>query len=297
MRRGRSRQNPMQTSRRLARHMASGQTRKWTRFFQVILDTSAGFWARQTQQVGSLQFPELLDALCILTNAALSSATETRFEFLVADESGSHVVFPSEEVLLGTSSESTVENLRRNLVRVLRERGERADDATDGAPHVATALSRALCFVSKYGAPEIDARVLIVQGGEDFAPHYNAMMNAIFSAAKLSVNVDCLSIGASPPAMLQQACFLTKGCFYHLEASATDPLLLVLLTIFAPDVATRGVLRMPTLKDVDFRASCICHQRPVEIALVCPVCLSVFCEEVETKTCYVCGFDQPNGNE
>jgi transcription initiation factor TFIIH subunit 3 len=39
-------------------------------------------------------------------------------------------------------------------------------------------------------------------------------------------------------------------------------------------------------KSVDFKASCHCHQRPVEFAYMCSVCLTLTCQPADL--CEVC---------
>ncbi|KAK0533639.1 RNA polymerase II transcription factor B subunit 4 [Tilletia horrida] len=48
-----------------------------------------------------------------------------------------------------------------------------------------------------------------------------------------------------------------------------------------------GILRLPTLDSVDFRAACFCHRTVVDVGFVCSVCLSIFCEP--RKECLICG--------
>jgi len=297
------------------------------RFYQIVLDMSAQYWDGAPR----MNVTELLEAVYVLVNATVSVAGDINFQLVLADELGSAVVYPRSRdggggggggggsgggvASVGGSDrpvESIVESIRRTLAELVPLRARRAAEAeaADSGPHVASAVSRCLCFVSKrvrhladaamgggIDKGAIDARILVVQGGADVARQYNAMMNAIFSAAKLGVVIDALSIGRSEPPMLQQAAFLTKGAFHHLDAKSEDPLLLLLFTVFAPDVTTRKVLRMPPLRDVDFRASCLCHQRAVDEALVCPVCLSIFCEDsdaAKTGACRVCGLNMPS---
>ncbi|CAD6959906.1 unnamed protein product, partial [Tilletia laevis] len=38
--------------------------------------------------------------------------------------------------------------------------------------------------------------------------------------------------------------------------------------------STTGILRLPTLDSVDFRAACFCHRTVVDVGFVCSVCLS-----------------------
>lgn len=99
--------------------------------------------------------------------------------------------------------------------------------------------------------------------------------------------IDALTVGVDSP-FLQQAAQITGGMY--LKRSAPDQSFLQLLFVCAADRATRTSLTPPAQPDVDFRASCFCHQRPVDIAFVCSVCLSIFCSFAPVcPTCkYVC---------
>ena len=43
---------------------------------------------------------------------------------------------------------------------------------------------------------------------------------------------------------------------------------------FLPNVASRGDLILPAAVQVDYRASCFCHHRLVDVGHVCSICLS-----------------------
>ncbi|KAK0555521.1 RNA polymerase II transcription factor B subunit 4 [Tilletia horrida] len=125
---------------------------------------------------------------------------------------------------------------------------------------------------------------------------------------------------------LQQAAHLTGGNYLRLDldekgeapevqqnpqtgSASSLSLLQVLMTTFLPPRDLRyfppsltlssssyqhnanaehgaGVLRLPTLDSVDFRAACFCHRTVVDIGFVCSVCLSIFCEP--RKQCLIC---------
>lgn len=65
-----------------------------------------------------------------------------------------------------------------------------------------------------------------------------------------------------------------------------DAMLQYFLHHYLPSSKTRQYLRLPRQENVDFRAACFCHRRAVEMAYVCSVCLSIFCEaSTECPTC------------
>ena len=62
-----------------------------------------------------------------------------------------------------------------------------------------------------------------------------------------------------------------------------------LQSAIACDPFSRQYLRLPKPSQVDFRASCFCHKRSIDIGFVCSVCLSIFCEKL--PHCITCGAD------
>ena len=154
-------------------------------------------------------------------------------------------------------------------------------------PLLAGALSLALCHINrlKRSYPKLRARVLCVSVSGDSSSSYIAMMNSIFSAHKLAVPIDSLVLHPTNSLFLQQAASLTSGLYLHLPAP-TASLLQHLMVTFLPDVASRCHLLLSHPVAVDYRATCFCHRRVVEQAMVCPVCLAIYCKA--TPTCGMC---------
>ena len=118
----------------------------------------------------------------------------------------------------------------------------------------------------------------MVQRLLDTPAEYNSFMNCIFSAQKMGCLIDGLLLSSRiDSSALQQACHLTDGT-YHRHSADLSQLLLVLLHKFLASQSTRKLLAAPLQDTVSFKASCVCHQRAVEFAFVCTVCLSLTCE-------------------
>ncbi|CAN0334940.1 unnamed protein product, partial [Laminaria digitata] len=108
------------------------------------------------------------------------------------------------------------------------------------------------------------ARALVFSGAPDVPEAYNSVMNAIFSAQKAGVLVDCAVLGESST-FLQQAAYLTNGLYLeHQEVGIAQ----YLLTTFLPSQSCRKYLKLRKQQSVDFRAACFCHKRVVDIAYV-----------------------------
>ncbi|CAN0208920.1 unnamed protein product [Ectocarpus fasciculatus] len=217
--------------------------------------------------------------------------------FVACTARESTIIFPTpamerEQRSLGSGSVSTKEFqdcLWDGLGRVV-ERGHAADEAGGGDEGCALAgsLSKGLCYVNRKmrESPSIQAspaRALVLSGSPDVPETYNSVMNAIFSAQKAGVLVDCAVLGESST-FLQQAAYLTGGLYLEHQGVGIAQ---YMFATFLPSQSCRKYLKLRTQQSVDFRAACFCHKRVVDIAYVCSVCLSVFCEF--SPVCTTCG--------
>ncbi len=147
-----------------------------------------------------------------------------------------------------------------------------------------------------------------MQAESDQPEQYNAVMNCIFSAQKAGIVVDSCYLGETS-LFMQQAAFLTDGlylnvqetgllqvvyltygsnpCLSTLTPHSTSYLLQHLLMTFLASQNVRSLLRLPKQETTDFRAACFCHHEIIDIAWICPVCLSVFCRF--SPVCDTCG--------
>jgi len=166
-------------------------------------------------------------------------------------------------------------------------------DMQGEGPALAGALSRVLCYLQRIRSGQVGgsregqrkARILAIQASPDVSAQYISFMNAIFSAQRHDVVIDACLVGGSHSSLLQQACQLTGGIYTRPARPAV--LVEYLLTIYTGDTYSRSFLMQPQAHDVDFRASCFCHKRAIDLGFVCSVCLSIFCEVLQE--CSTCG--------
>ncbi|GAC99021.1 hypothetical protein PHSY_006618 [Pseudozyma hubeiensis SY62] len=134
------------------------------------------------------------------------------------------------------------------------------------------------------------SRILILSVTQDASTQYIPMMNCIFAAQKKGITIDVCKLFGSDTVFLQQASYLTSGTYFRLsddqdqvggdKSAAPDmrsSLVQTLLTTYLPSRSMRGVMNLPTLEEIDFRAACFCHRKIVDIGYICSVCLSLFC--------------------
>lgn len=211
--------------------------------------------------------------------------------------------------------------LKQQIYRFI---AEQHNDITSNSTHVESnttllsgALSLAMCYINKQRLQnnKIKSRIMCVMSSHDSNGQYVPVMNTVFEAQKLNVYIDSLilthhivqsntnthgnkkSIPASDSIvydgndsrLMQQASHITNGVYYRPlinNKSDTNTLLQYLYTMYLPDSISRTQLILPTLTTVDYRASCFCHNQPIELAFVCPVCLAVWCKNM--LQCQVC---------
>jgi len=159
-------------------------------------------------------------------------------------------------------------------------------------------LALALCFAGRQrregaaaGRP-LPARLCVFQASPDVPAHYISVVNAVYSALRMSVPVDSCVVGAAPSVFLQQAAYLTQGLHVAPDAAPAaahwQNLLQFLVTLLLPSRRAREAeLLLPLRRNVNLRAHCFCHRQHRSLAWLCYVCLSVWCRE--TEACATCG--------
>ena len=113
------------------------------------------------------------------------------------------------------------------------------------------------------------------------------MMNCIFAAKPPNIVIDSLLLSPFDSTLLQQASYLTSGIYNQPCAPSSSSLLQYMLMLYLPSTKARDTLCLPHQNIVDFKASCFCCNKKVDMAYICSVCLSIFCKF--SPTCPTCG--------
>ncbi|CAM9220942.1 unnamed protein product [Choristocarpus tenellus] len=267
----------------------------------VVLDASSAFWTKreanrmrpdQGADMKLSTFQETVEGTLLFVESYLMMHRRNNVCFVACSGIESTMLFPTaaleqEQRSLAAGSVSSKEFhefIRVGLEGVVAREASRADSAAEGYM-LAGGLSKGLCFINSklQQSPSTQARVLILSGAPDVPEGYNAVMNAIFSAQKAGVLVDCCVLGLHS-IFLQQAAYLTGGLYLQCREPG---IVEYLIATFLPSQSCRKYLKLRKQRTVDFRAACFCHKRVVDIAYVCSVCLSVFCEF--SPVCSTCG--------
>jgi len=209
-------------------------------------------------------------------------------------ESGAYIFDSSDASPTGgVGVTATFENASRKVEEFIAQdaratAGNGSVASANAASLLSGALSLALCYIQRIfrsGTRHPQPRILCLQGSPDGPEQYVAVMNSIFSAQRSMVPIDSCIVGTQDSAFLQQASYITGGVY--LKPQELNGLFQYLAAVFATDLHSRTFLRLPKTLGVDFRASCFCHKKTIDMGYVCSVCLSIFCKN--QKKCSTCG--------
>jgi transcription initiation factor TFIIH subunit 3 len=177
------------------------------------------------------------------------------------------------------------ETFLSNLYDLLKEQLEQ--DIKQPKNHISSALSLALSYTNKVQLfnPQYKARILCVNLSADEHLQYIQIMNSIFAAQKMKINIDVCQL-ASNSTFLQQAADSTNGVY--LNVSNQDGLVQYLTTALGIDPSLRSILVKPNVGDIDFRASCFLTGKVVDVGYVCSVCLCILSLIPGDEKCPAC---------
>mmetsp|Transcript_27195 Transcript_27195/g.51779 ORF Transcript_27195/g.51779 Transcript_27195/m.51779 type:complete len:293 (+) Transcript_27195:440-1318(+) len=256
----------------------------------VILDTSPLGWAQRGNDEGALTLRKCAEHVGAFVNALMLLNNRSQVALMAMHADGCHFLY---ETPKGDSSanggDGTVrsagsvgEQIVRRLQKLLASNSFAS--VAQRPPPFSGALSQALCYAQRRRAG-LHPRILCLAAAPDCAAQYIAVMNALFAAQRTGVVIDGCPVTGRDSAYLQQAAHLTKGIYF--KPPRLDGLLQYLLAVFAVDTFSRKFLEIPRSTGVDFRASCFCHKRSIDVGYVCSVCLSIFCQTGDV--CTTCG--------
>ncbi|KAK3155906.1 hypothetical protein QOZ80_2AG0100270 [Eleusine coracana subsp. coracana] len=256
----------------------------------VVVDTNPFFWA-----ASALPFADFFSHLVHFVNSILLLNHLNRVVVIAAGVSSCAYVFDSSDASApgGAGVAATFDKTSCKMKEFIEQdaratKGNSSVDSGNAASLLSGALSLALCYIQRIfrsGTRHPQPRILCLQGSQDGPEQYVAVMNSIFSAQRSSVPIDSCIVGTQDSAFLQQASYITGGVY--LKPQELNGLFQYLATVFATDLHSRTFLRLPKTLGVDFRASCFCHKKTIDMGFVCSVCLSIFCKN--QKKCSTCG--------
>ena len=139
------------------------------------------------------------------------------------------------------------------------------------------ALSMILCENNsrKLSSP-LKSSILIIN--ENFlvpSSQYVQLMNSLFESQRNGIKINVLDLMDQDTSnvLLKQSASITSG--YYINIKSTSEIIPTLLN-FPPELSfsAQAILNRPKQEIVDFRGSCFCHGKVVDLGYVCSVCLS-----------------------
>jgi transcription factor TFB4 len=135
-------------------------------------------------------------------------------------------------------------------------------------------LSLLLCEFNRYRqtSPRLTSSVLILNQCIVPSSQYITFLNATFQAQNSKIRVDAVDMNGSDSVLLRQATAITGGLY--ITVKHINEILPSLLSFNLQDSSGAATLSLPLQTNVDFRGSCFCHGKIVDVGYVCSVCLS-----------------------
>ncbi|CAJ0957243.1 unnamed protein product, partial [Mesorhabditis belari] len=264
----------------------------------VIIEGSVCAWGEMNEAHGDEAIPEIIRSLVAFTNAHLSMSAANGLLILgYGVDTSKQVIFDSRSSVKG----NVVFDTSRAVIQGIREILEHGLNVEDSTAHssLAPALAHGLCYLNtcttlsealptnSIATTETkaskDNRVLIVSMRDEIVTEHSQLMNLFFTANKYGYCVDVVALD-NPSPLLQQAADITGGLC--LRVSKPDELLKALMTHILCPTSLRTSFSSPPEGTVDYRAACICHNRLVNQAWICSVCLAIMCQFM--PICKVC---------
>jgi transcription initiation factor TFIIH subunit 3 len=275
----------------------------------IIVDANPMSWGQRmvnAQQQQALSLPQIgltqfLDNLSFFINAYLLLNHQNMLAVIASRVGESQFIYPPNPSMTEAPMED-ITDIRRFITERIKSLAyvdipTSTEDTGEQASSFSGAMSQALCYIHRElkskekGAQAVHARLLVFASpgygslNPDVSSQYIPVMNCIFSAQKLGVPVDACVLAGGDSTFLSQAAHLTNGVY--LRPLRQDGLSHYLVSTFLADAYSRRFITLPKLKTVDFRASCFCHKKIIDMGYVCSVCLSIFCKY--SLACSTCG--------
>ncbi|KAJ2655904.1 RNA polymerase II transcription factor B subunit 4 [Coemansia sp. RSA 1200] len=264
----------------------------------VVVDVNARAWSSSP-----LALEDALQQIIIFLNAYLALKQENRLVVLAVTKGECRCLYPVDRMRAASLPNIQVyeqfrmadASLLSGVQSMLDGAESEVVDINRGVEEkqslISRALSMALCHIHKASEAsktyKVWSRILVLSAADDSPREYIALMNSIFAAQKLNVLIDICKVFGQDSVFLQQAADITGGNYLKVSTTNKDSLLQTLMFSCLADHFTRDILYLPNNELIDFRTTCFCHRKVVDIGFVCSVCLSIFCKMAPVcSTCH-----------
>ncbi|KAI1721197.1 transcription factor tfb4 domain-containing protein [Ditylenchus destructor] len=267
-------------------------------FLSVIVDCNVANWGQYLDKFpndAEKKFQNILSSVAAFCNAHMLSSLNNRLILLAGGMKDKNKKLFSNELDFSptTNAIQAVEASLRDAI--LKSTNTEDPSTTSSCYGAAVALS--ICAYERYNKEFFNpiGRIVIINLAADLSNEQNTLMNLFFSANQHSMEVDVAFL-TNPVPILQQACDITSGT--HMIVDTPHRLIQYLMqNCLGGSRECRDAFSMWKEEDIDYRTTCHCHNKLVNIGWVCSVCLSVHCQfQPFCATCNVV-FSLPAGQK
>ena len=258
-----------------------------SQYLFVLLDVHPYWWGRLASQYIKISFANFLEQVCIFCNTYLATSPSNQL-CVSAFHSKHEVLYRSEDERSSNAFQghSFLSKFNATFDSFMLSGMSSESKTTGDISGFIPLLVKNLCIANKWSKMEGHSivRFLILKVSPTLSSEYLPLMNCLFACQKQKFIVDILSLCFDITA-LQQMASLSNGLFF--KCNDNSKILQYLLCYFLMMPSYRqSNLMLPKSTLLDYKASCFCHKKLVDIGWVCSVCLSVFC--AFTPVCITC---------
>lgn len=262
----------------------------------VIIETNPYYWA--LLDADNNEIKHVIESIIVLLNSHLATNSSNKVAILAAHYGQAKFLYPYDGS--HSSNESQIPFLKnKNIYRqfkvidelIINKLNDLFNEPISNShikkSTVQGALSLALTYINQIKSSSgisLNSRILVVSTSTDISMSYIPVMNSIFTAQTMRIPIDICKLGTVDSVFLQQAADETNGVYLLIQQP--KGLIQYLTTVFSIDPSIRNLVALPTIGDIDFRASCFLTGNIVDIGYVCSVCLCVLSQVLDL--CPVC---------
>ncbi|XP_075266208.1 general transcription factor IIH subunit 3-like isoform X2 [Convolutriloba macropyga] len=259
----------------------------------VLADVHPYWWGRLTMQKKiSISFDDFIDQIAIFSNAYLSlssanslCAAAFHFKDCILFRSEDH--FTNQQFQGSAFCNQFSQKVADFMSNMQEDRQSIVDKKLSERSGFVPALIKSLCMANKIlkSDPDVKIRFLILKVSPILSAEYLPLMNCLFACQKEKLIVDVFSL-CFYTTSLQQMSALSNGTFFKCPEDANKILHFLSAHFLMSAEFREKKLIKPSSQLLDYKASCFCHRRLVDVGWICSVCLSVFC--AFTPICITC---------
>lgn len=271
----------------------------WMKFHHDLKSTSQQEKDSHSQPKKRVDFEEILEMTILHIFAHLSQSTNNKVKFICFDEETTKVIFPIKPLDEAYVTMMDFCKIRELIFKRILEYIEIKDIIPQKYSKIIKALGKSLCTLNKQKLSlknqhvesgfNFAARILVLFNSQIPSDKFKEMMSCIFVCQHRGYIIDALVLNSKTDPFLLQATTKTNG--FCMPAHNPDVgMMQYFLQVFNLRIKDRENFKMPNLTYSPFNASCECHNKQVDLAWTCSVCLGIYCQSGKEACKGICRF-------